>query len=198
MKTSEYIFKLAGDHFFSAGVLAALGVACSGVSYILEKTNHPMAATIFILPTLLLLIISLVELINGIDSRRRAIHLAHQEEIVERNLKSQEQNKCKEQSVLDQPCTHCGGLMRRTLLESWCAECGFISNVHGCGWAYNGDEEDLRDTPHGMCNYYNQNGHELLIYYKNLPALNHELLHALIEISAILPMPINRDTGEAF
>lgn len=30
------------------------------------------------------------------------------------------------------------------MLESWCSDCGFISNMHDCGWPHEGDEDDLR------------------------------------------------------
>lgn len=44
-------------------------------------------------------------------------------------------------------CLHCNGEMKHTMLESWCSDCGFISNMGGCGWPHEGDEDDLRDSP---------------------------------------------------
>lgn len=44
-------------------------------------------------------------------------------------------------------CHHCEGEMKHTMLESWCSSCGFISNMAGCGWPHEGDEDDLRDSP---------------------------------------------------
>jgi hypothetical protein len=44
-------------------------------------------------------------------------------------------------------CLHCNGEMKHTMLESWCSDCGFISNMSGCGWPHEGDEDDLRDSP---------------------------------------------------